>query len=70
MAYISEQYDDERILEALKAARPELNLGDRVRVTNVDAPLTASNQQHVVEVTLAFTLDGYEWRRVLDAARI
>lgn len=69
MAYISESYDDNRIVDELRKLRPEINLGDSARVVDVEAD-GSTGAYRSLKVTIAFPVSTEEWRQILDASRL
>jgi hypothetical protein len=69
MAYITQNYNDDKIIAGLKSLRPDLNFGELSRVTEIDANEGGSNSRATLVVQVTFAMTDAELHEILDHAR-
>ena len=69
MAHITQQYDDELIIQALKAIRPDLNFGGNSLVDQVSLQSPTYGRPPLLRVEVLFPLTPDELQTVLGPAR-
>jgi hypothetical protein len=69
MAFITQTYNDAKIIAGLKQLRPDLRFPDDSRITKIEGDEGGSNSRATLVVEVTFGMSDSELREILDAAR-